>query len=173
MRYEVPIAFFDFPLTGTTFLKVENDYTKFTNLNLLLGVDSVDNHADPNAFPNDSPLNSLIAGEMHWDWNPGYIFLKIDGKVDTIPDATTNMDHFFSFHVGKDENSIPLSFSSITWTNTSEYLKTATIRIDMKQFLEGPNPVDIRSESKTHSEPGKEALSLKIIQNFAAALSFE
>lgn len=167
------IGFFDFPVKGTSFLSLENDYTKFSNLSFIVGVDSVDNHADPNAFPNDNPLNSLIAGEMHWDWNPGYIFLKIDGKVDTIPDATTNMDHFFSYHVGKDENRVALSFSNISWKTTSSTIKTATIKIDLAQFLLGPNPIDIRSEFKTHSEAGTETLNLKVIQNFAGAISFE
>jgi hypothetical protein len=166
------IGFFDFPVTGTQFLTVENDYTKFSNLSFNVGVDSTDNHADPSAFPLSNPLNIMIAGEMHWDWNPGYIFIKIDGKADTIPDGITNMNHFFSYHVGKDENRIPLSFSQISWKSSGENKKIATIKIDMAQFFQGPNNLDVRSESKTHSEAGKEALSLKIIQNFASSLSF-
>ncbi len=168
------IAFFDYPITGNKFLRIQGDHGSFHDLQFLLGVDSVSNHADPSAFPNSNPLNILNAGEMHWDWNPGYIFVKIDAKIDTIPnDGIINQDHFISFHVGKDENSIPMSFSNITWNKKSEKLHLAKMKIDFKQFLQGPNSINLKNESKTHSEPGKEALNLKIVQNFANSVSFQ
>jgi hypothetical protein len=168
------IAFFDYSLSGNKFLKAQEDHMNFHDLQFILGVDSVSNHSDPSAFPASNPLNILNAGEMHWDWNPGYIFVKIDAKIDTIPnDGIINQDHFISFHVGKDENSLPMSFSNITWNKINENLHLAKMKIDFKQFLQGPNSINLKTESKTHSEPGKEVLNLKIVQNFVNSVSFE
>lgn len=164
---------FDYLTTGTKLLTVENDFSKFNSLEMNLGIDSVTNHSDPSAFASDSPLNILNAGDMFWGWNPGYIFIKVDAKVDTIPDGTANLDHFITYHVGSDENLIPLSFANITWYASNEYLQTAKMRLDLLEFLSGPNSLHLKTDFKTHNEPGNEILSAKVIQNFAAALSID
>ena len=45
-------------------------------------------------------LNIENAGLMHWSWNTGYIFVNIEGKVDTLSSGIFN--HNFSFHIGTD-----------------------------------------------------------------------
>lgn len=166
------IAFFDFRETGNSFLKVMGASSDFTALNAILGVDSTRNHSDPAAFSNSSPLNIMNAGGMHWGWNPGYIFMKIEAKVDTIPDATTNCTHFVTFHIGNDENKGTINLPAIPWKISSEYLSMATLKIDLNQFFLAPEVIDIKTEFISHTASGQEALSLKVIQNFANSFSF-
>ena len=69
---------FDFRARGTTLLKVKGNGSDFTNLTANLGVGSSVNHNDPTAFPNSSMLNITNTNDMHWNWSPGYIFVKIE-----------------------------------------------------------------------------------------------
>lgn len=67
-----------------------------------IGVDSVTNSQTEEDFttrsedPND-PLG-LQSPQMHWSWNNGYKFIRIDGRVDTDGDGTP--DEIMSFHLG-------------------------------------------------------------------------
>jgi hypothetical protein len=166
------LGFFDFANTSTNFIKVAGSSVDFTNLTALLGVDSVRNHSDPSAFDNLSPLNILNAGEMHWGWNPGYIFMKIDAKLDTINDGINNFNHFISYHVGKDENIGNLNFSIIPWKKVSDFLSYATLKVDLNSFLTSPQAINLKTETITHSASGQEALSTKAMQNFVNSFSF-
>ncbi len=67
----------------------------------LLGIDSLTNHANPlNAV---APLN---IPEMHWSWNPtaGYKFLNMEGHVDTNGDGDFDdaTDGVFTYHCATD-----------------------------------------------------------------------
>ena len=70
-------AFFDFRETGLLLARIKGDYAQYSSLQGFIGVDSVLNHSDPSAFPNDSPLNISNAGPMHWGWSSGYIFINL------------------------------------------------------------------------------------------------
>jgi hypothetical protein len=66
-----------------------------------LGVPLVDstgdmlNHGD--ASLRTYPLD--VDADMYWSWNPGYIFLKIDGQVERVSGWSA-----FSYHIGGDAN---------------------------------------------------------------------
>lgn len=66
-------ALFNYRLTGTDFIRAAKSPLDFTEIHGNLGV-GADNHADPSAFPNDSPLNIANTDGLHWGWNPGYTF---------------------------------------------------------------------------------------------------
>jgi hypothetical protein len=52
-----------------------------------IGVDADHNHLDPAAYPADHPL-ALKNPSMHWGWAGGYMFVVIEGEVDTNNDGT-------------------------------------------------------------------------------------
>lgn len=166
------VALFNLRQTQHTFLKTKADAANFTSMNAILGIDSARNHADPSSFPTTSPLNIMNANDMHWGWNPGYIFMYIDAKIDTIPDGTVNLDHFISFHIGKDQFKQNVSFSSIAWTAVSASLSKAILKLDLKQFLYEPHLLNLKEENISHTGAGQDDLSLRLIQNFANALRF-
>jgi len=166
----VDAALFDYKERGTAFLNVEGDVANFYSLQANLGVDSAVNHQDPSVFPTNSMLNIVNANDMHWGWNPGYIFVKIEAKVDTIPDATLNLSHNVVFHVGLDQNMETIAFPSVNWVpNGPQHF--SPIYVDMKLFLEQPNAINLKNEYSTHSGAGEELLTTKVIANFKNALT--
>jgi hypothetical protein len=164
------LGFFDAKFSSN--IECEGIAADFVDLSALVGVDSLRNHSDPSAFDINDPLNIMNAGEMHWGWNPGYIFVKIEAKLDTINDGIENFDHFVTYHVGKDENIGNIEFTNIPWKKVSEYLSQATLKVDLKAFLTSPQAINLKTEIITHSASGQEALSTKVMQNFVNSLSF-
>jgi hypothetical protein len=165
-------ALFDYRERGTALYNGFGNPDDFNTLSGLLGVDSAFNHDDPSAFPNDNPLNIMIANDMHWDWNPGYIFLKVEAKVDTLNDGVPNFNHFVIFHVGSDVITQNLSFNNLTWNASGESAYTLPLKLDMKTFLDnGVTSFALKNEFTSHNMPGQEAISLKVMQQLKQALS--
>ena len=165
-------SFFNYRESGTALFTAEGSPDDFATLEGNLGVQSSLNNSDPAAFPNDNVLNISNSGGMHWGWNPGYIFMKVEARVDTIPDGNDLFDHSVVFHIGKNENLQTFSFSNINWQQTSDMSYNFPLKLDMQKFLEnGSQTIDLQTEHTSHTSPGLEALSLKVIQNFNAAIS--
>jgi hypothetical protein len=166
------VGFFDFAFSGNNFLKVEQDVNLFSDLQFILGVDSLINHNDPSTFSNDSPLNISNAGTMHWGWNPGYIFISVEGKADTLQDGIENYNHNFSFHVGTDDYLQTKSFSAINWVKTASNTHTFALQLDLFDVIcNGLDPIDLRTEFLAHSSSLQTALTLKFGKNFKSALT--
>lgn len=165
-------SLFDYRVTGTTLFTGEGEPADFALLEGNLGVQSSINHSDPSAFPNESILNISNSGGMHWGWNPGYIFMKVEAKVDTIPDGIALFDHNVVLHIGKDVNMQTFSFSAINWQQTGDLSYHFPLKLDMQTFLQnGPQIIDLKTEYTSHTASGQEVLSLKAIENFKAAIS--
>lgn len=165
-------ALFDYRVRGTTLFQLGGIHTDFTDLQANVGVDTSLNHDDPSAFPNSSWLNIANANDMHWGWNPGYIFIKIEAKADTIADANPLFDHNIVFHIGTDAYLESISFTNCQWIQLGDGAYNLPIKLDMLQFLTGnSNPIDLMTEYSSHSAAGQEALTAKVALNFKNALS--
>ena len=164
-------ALFDYRTRGPLLLNTEGVPDGFGSLDANLGVQSSVNHNDPSAFPNNSMLNIVNSNDMHWGWNPGYIFVKVEAKVDTIQNGIPLFDHNVVFHIGKDENLQLLSFSNLNWQATGlDY--TLPLKLDMALFLQnGTQTIDLKNEYSSHTAAGQEALSMKVITNFRDAIT--
>lgn len=163
---------FDFKQTGTFLVQSPGVKTDYLSLTSFLGVDPAINHNDPSEFPNSSPLNIANANDMHWDWNPGYIFVKVEAKVDTLIDGVNNLDHYVVLHVGTDAFIQNLNFTGLNWQTVSGHLAVLPLKLDLERFLQnGAQTIDLKTEHTTHSSAGQEVLSLKVIQNFKDAIS--
>lgn len=165
----IDAALFDYRARGTTLLHTKGKADDFVNLTANLGVGSTNNHSDPTAFPNESVLNISNSGDMHWNWSPGYIFVKIEAKADTIPDASTVLNHNIVFHAGLDVNLQTVSFTNLTWNKVGNQ-ETLYMKLDMAKFLNGAETIDVKNEYSTHSMAGQEVLTLKVMTNFKGAL---
>lgn len=165
-------SFFNYRETGTDLFSGDGVPEDFASLQGNLGVQSSINHSDPSAFPNESVLNISNIGGMHWGWNPGYIFMKVEAKVDTIPDGIDLFDHLVVFHIGQDVNLQTLSFSNINWQQTGDLNYHFPLKLDLQAFLQnGSQVIDLKTEHTSHTAAGQEVLSLKVIENFNAAIS--
>lgn len=164
---------FDYRETGKNFISAAMKPDGFSALQGYLGIGPDENHLDPTAFSNDNPLNIVNAGGMHWGWNPGYIFIKVEARVDTIPDGVALFDHYGVFHVGTDAFLQTLDFPAVSWQKMGDNYYRARMKLNMQQFLSnGAQSIDLKTEHITHSGAGQEALSQKAISNFKSALSF-
>jgi hypothetical protein len=127
-----------------------------------LGVDSVDNHADPALLDTSHPL-SYQSPSMHWSWDNGYIFLRIDGQVDT--DGDDVVDAPMVFHIGNDNYLVPVTLMSHSEAETEDF--EIRLDFDVVRLFEG---VDLSTENqtKTGNDP---VLARKVADNIAAAFS--
>lgn len=163
-------ALFDWS-KGKTLLKVPGDAANLGALALNIGVPAALNHSDPAAFANDHALNILTANDMHWSWNPGYIFAKVEMLADTLDDGIALFDKIVSYHIGMDDAFQSATFSNLSWQTSSAHLSQLRLKFDLSTFLRnGTSIVDIKTESGTHSEPENMPLTLKLATNFKAAL---
>lgn len=150
--------------------RIDGDYTLFNNLSGHLGVSESENHKDPSARPLDDPLNIMNTGDMHWGWDPGYIFLMIEGRIDTTGIQGNPLSQFFLYHVGFNPFLRDLAFNDITWLKKSDNLHELRLGVDMAKVFNGNETVDIKNERSSHTNPGEEPLSEKIISNFIDAV---
>jgi hypothetical protein len=165
---------FDYRNDGFEVLKVPGNHSEYSSLNGIVGVPSSVNHNDPSAFSMGSDLNIANAGDMHWDWNPGYIFIKIEGKADTIQNGIANFDHLLVYHVGLDENASAIQFSTLNWIQSSNLLHVAKLKLDIKNIIDHPTqPINVRNEAFTHSGIQQAALTEKVRSNFLNSLIAE
>ncbi len=166
------VALFNFADHGTSFFSITDKGQALSGLQFSIGVDATVNHNDPSAFSSTNPLNIAIANDMHWSWNTGYIFTKIEGRADTIQDGIEDFTHVFTYHVGGDNHynsglNIPGNWSQISGT-----LRTLKLKLDMKQFFENvASPINVRNEFITHSDISTESLTIKVKSNFASSIS--
>ena len=163
-------ALFDYRENGNFLFRRELGIISSGDFTANVGVGPDVNHLDPSAFDNASVFNILNANDMHWDWNPGYIFLKIEARVDTIQDGMPLFNHNVVYHIGLDENLETLQFQNLNWTEVGSESQIA-LKVDLYAFLNSPNIIDIKSESTSHSTAGQEVLTSKVIQNFSMAIS--
>lgn len=167
----IDAAFFNYRLKGNSFISKTGNYSDFSTLKGFLGLHN-DNHKDPSAFPNDSPLNIMNTDGMHWGWNDGYSFVQIEARADTINDGIKNFNHTIVFHVGTDQFLQNVNYSNLNWQSIGNYTYQLAFKLDMKDVFENSTqPINIKTEFMTHSTAGQEALSLKVIQNFKYALN--
>ena len=162
-------ALFDFSTSQNNSISTTGDAFNYTTISGIIGVDSINNHSDPSAFDNDSPLNISNAGLMHWGWNPGYIFVNVIGKVDTLATGNT-FDHNFVFHIGTDQFKRNFEFNNLIWSPLEEGHKLQ-FEVDLKTFLnDNGSNIDLKNEFFTHSGSGDLELTEKLANNFMNAL---
>jgi hypothetical protein len=166
-----PIQLFDYRSTGFKFATITGKSADFTKLSFDIGVPSNWNHADPSLWPNSSPLNITNAGSMYWGWNPGYIFMKIEAKADTISDGVDLYDHFVLYHIGTDDAFSSLDFPQINWSPIVNHVSKASFKFDLKTvFDNATNPINIRLENTTHSGAGEATLTEKVRANYCSSI---
>jgi hypothetical protein len=56
------------------------DVTSIDSMSFVVGVDSINNHADPTLRDDSHPLSMAQSGFMHWGWSGGYRFVRMEGS---------------------------------------------------------------------------------------------
>ncbi|MBI3134930.1 MAG: hypothetical protein HYZ14_09685 [Bacteroidetes bacterium] len=158
----------DFGGKGTMAVKVPaGDYTA---IRFGIGVPEAMNAEGPDAYTDaDHPLS--IMQNTYWGMNSMYRFVMVDGKYDLTGDGTD--DGGFSYHTGFNDSYREVELvHDFSFDRKGTY--AATIGIDLaKLFYVSGSMIDVASESNFHGDYTNIGLSLRVSDNFAAALSIQ
>lgn len=140
----------------------------YKSVSFMIGVDSTRNVSGTQ----NGDLDPVVASDMYWSWNSGYIFVKLEG---TSPKSGAT-DKSLVYHVGggggvnKAQRMVTLTFG----TSTADVSQTATpivhISADALEMLKTPNAIDF-STSFFLMGPGANAK--KYADNYADMFHFE
>jgi hypothetical protein len=145
----------------------ELEATHYTGITFDIGVDTTANHDDPAQYDAGHPL-AIQNPSMHWNWNPGYIFMALEGNYS----ATSGQSGTFTFHLGLDEylRNVSLDFHHHLEV-TAGKKSTVHMEVDYAALLKD---VDLRTENFTKSmSPDHKALAEKLANNIPAAFHME
>ena len=152
---------------GQTFFSLGDVYVEsFDNISFNVGVDPAAN-ANIFSFLNDPlhPLALQSPDTMHWNYNDGYIFLKMVGKVDRNGDNIPNEHESFDLQIGTDQllRTVDLTINkSVELEND-----TVKLKLDVNKLLLN---VDLQTEQNTMTIDNL-PLATKIADNIAAAVT--
>ncbi len=133
----------------TLTLSEELDAGDYKALTFKVGIaDSLINHGDPSLYTAGDPL-ALQTPSMHWSWNTGYIFFRLDGLVDTSANNQHGATESLTFHLGRLSSvrtvTINENFSVVgTHNNPGQY--EADVVLNVEDVLAG---IDIKTDRVT------------------------
>ncbi len=113
----------------------------------------------------EHPLSLQVPDTMHLNYDDGYIFLKMQGKVDRNGDGIPNEHESFDLRIGT--NALLRTIRLNLKTKVQGPKDTIHIRLDIAKLLQG---LDLSSEAFTQSTDNIE-LATKIANNMEAAFS--
>ncbi len=141
----------------------------YSGFRFLMGLDSATNHADPTQYPSDNPL-SLQINPMHWSWNSGYLFMKMEGAVDTSANANQPPAVPMSFHIATDDITRSIQFYNHPFTVSTFAASKIKLVFDAKVML---NNIDLTTEYFTHSTGPGRSLANKIADNWQGSFRID
>ena len=135
-----------------------------------VGVDSATNNQseiDFASWPGDHPL-ALQSPAMHWSWNTGYIFLKIEGRIDFNKDGIFDADDKdIVYHIGLDKNLA--SAALMAHMDIDEGAESVMVKYDLAAAMSGID-LSVETNLETHTM-NKPALAEALVANLPAAFS--
>ena len=133
-----------------------------------VGVDSTANRlTDPASWPSDHALSVNNPDHAFWSWNSGFIFIVLEGDVDTSATMSGTEYAPFVYHVGLDDLKRDLMF--MKHQDVDEDV-TLHVECDFLKLLDG---VDMRDRQLSHSMGPGMPLAEAIADNAADAVTAE
>lgn len=141
----------------------------FVALRLAVGVDSLRNHSDPAAWPVSNPLSLLNSAHMHWNWNTGYIFFKLEGQYQRVDPP---LNGGFSYHLGGDIFYRPITLR-FPPTALSKAMESMQVAFRVRRFFDGEHTHLITdSSSFSHASLG-DRVAEKLASNLGGAFVWQ
>jgi hypothetical protein len=165
------IALLDFTEDQTVF-SMRIAPGQYQNLRFAVGVPPALNGIgingfNPAAYPAGHPLN--VQNGMYWTSNTGYVFLIMQGKLDTSSAQNKPLLFPWFYHVGLNEmyahRSLDLDLKVKPGDDLDLYLTLELNDI----FVSDKDTISIRKESFTHTTDNIE-LAARVIKNFRNAI---
>ncbi|GAB3691286.1 hypothetical protein GCM10027592_09180 [Spirosoma flavus] len=150
----------------------------YTGISFMIGVDSLRSLAD--ISKRTGVLDPGLANHdpMYWDWNNGYIFVKLEGISKAAPDAQNNQ---FLYHVGgfgggyngkktiNNLRTVTLPFRSDVVSVQPTTTSTVQLTTDVLKLFDGTTKLSIAQHSTVMFEP----FSTGIADNYAQMIRYD
>lgn len=132
--------------TSTLFIDSMTNTATIDSISINIGVDGLKNHEDPSLYDLELPL-AFQSPSMHWGWTNGYLFIVIEGLVDTDNDNV--LDDSFAFHIGSDSFlSLLKSNSELGIVGNNSNLSYINLDINYDKLFTG---IDLSGDNVTHT----------------------
>jgi hypothetical protein len=162
---------YDTKKIGTQCFYGKGDPKDFTAMNVQIGVGKNINNTDPSLQPTTSALNIINSNDMHWGWNPGYIFLKLEGRADFSDDGIDNFDDLITFHLGASGLLRNVELNNLKWTNVNATTNRLDLKLNMKNIFDEPElEHDLKADPSSNSLSSQATISNKIMDQFVKAI---
>lgn len=145
----------------------------FQKLKFSLGVKSELNGTnDPNfdeaSYPNNHPLS--IYNNMYWSWATGYVFSKIEGKIDTSLTQDQTPTYTWFYHSGMDTCYTEKSFENLNIEVKAGKTTVIELGIEFNDiFINQTDTIDMVQNNFTHTTDNIE-LARNVIINLARGI---
>ncbi len=130
-----------------------------------VGVDSITNSQTEEDFTSRDAADPLAVQfpAMHWNWNSGYRFLRVDGKVDTDGDGM--VDETMAFHLGTNPMLQNLEYTVHKDVETGSNM--LHFEFDLARLFNG---IDLSTDYVTHTGNNPE-LAAAVRDNISSAIA--
>jgi hypothetical protein len=148
----------------------------YTGMTFVVGVDSLRSLADISL--RTGVLDPALNDGMYWEWNSGYIFMKLEGTSPLAPAAQNNT---FFYHIGgfgggfngkktiNNLRTISLSFNGDVVKVDPSVKPKVQLKTDVLKVFNGPTKLSIAQNSSVMFDP----YSTNIANNYAAMFSYD
>lgn len=147
----------------------------YTGITFVVGVDSLRNTMGIDKRTGALDPAGTAAG-MYWDWNSGYIFLKLEGTSTVTPADATGKQNF-TYHIGlfggyqtktiNNLKTVQLAFAGTPARVTADGTTQVQVKADVLKIFDGPYPLSIAKTPMIMVSP----LSADVAANYAAMFS--
>ncbi len=141
---------------------------EYKEIRFKVGIAGATNRVDPSQVPPEHPLAKQTDRNNHWNWNAGYLFLRVDGLVDSDDDGTP--DAGWDVHLGTEKF---LREVTLSHRLTLHHETPASLNIDVNyaEFLKNVdlNDPDQRICHTMNNLPVANAVADQIIPAFQIA----
>ncbi len=137
----------------------------YRELIFTLGIDSAKSTGNHSEF--EGTLDIIAHADMHWSWNAGYIFLKLEGNSPQAPvDAAGNQK--FRYHIGGYKDVINnLKTVCLPFSNEMNITKndplSVCIEVDLAKIFDRESTISIAQNHNVQLVP----FSINIANNYA------
>ncbi|WAC10537.1 MbnP family protein [Dyadobacter pollutisoli] len=150
---------------------------EYSGIEFTIGVDSLRSVSDISKRKGILDKDSGPTNEeaMYWDWNPGYIFLKLEGNSD----SATSANGKFYYHIGgfgglteKTLNNIrttKIDFGSQKAKVTDTAVPEIHLNADILRVFNGPTTLSIKANTSVMYSP----ISKNIADNYVSMFSLD
>lgn len=150
----------------------------YTGLSFLIGVDSLRSLSDISKRTGVLDPGLTDHDPMYWEWNSGYVFMKLEGTSPAAPAAQNNLIYYHIGGFGGGYNgkktinnlrTVSLSFGGSTARVQTGGTPTVRLKTDVLKVFNGPTTLSIAR----HSTVMFEDYSTTIANNYASMIRYD